>query len=135
MAAKNLEAARILIAEPSLDVNDGLGAAGAPLPAAANLQLPEVVEWLCERKDIDVNVTKKMPVAMTALMVATALTNARIVEILLRQPGIDTWVRTPLGSTALTFANMKGASEIAQMIEEHRAAHPLGFFGWIRHLV
>jgi ankyrin repeat protein len=135
METKHLEVAKILISEPSLDVNDAVAFGGPALHAAIAMQLPEVVEWLCKRKDTNVNMARRIKAPMTPLMMAAAHLNPEIARILLNHPQIDTGIKTSRGDTALGVAKAKGATEIAQMIEAHNHTHRTGFCGWIWKLL
>jgi ankyrin repeat protein len=114
-----LEVARLLIALPSVDVNDRDGSHGPPLYLAVSSNQPDVVEWLCGRLDLMVNRTWSASVPWTPLMEAARLGNVRTTEILLSHPDIDPRARTWKSGTALRIAKEHNCVEVAAKIEAH----------------
>jgi hypothetical protein len=85
----------------------------------------QLIEDILAYSSVDVNLqteigrTALTEIGRTALTEAVGNGNEKVVELLLKQPGIDVNVQTEWGRTALMFAAKQGKEKLVEMLLNH----------------
>ncbi|KAL4733879.1 ankyrin repeat-containing domain protein [Aspergillus similis] len=118
-AQRNLMDVLITLSNAGASVNTPDNGGRSPLHWAIFNSLSDVVRFLLDQKDIDVNMPAARWSRYTPLMLAAVYGHDDYVSMLLANPKIDVNYASPEGSTALILAARAGATGAARLLLAH----------------